>query len=96
MVVRPATRVTDNSEITPKVKPISNDPESPRKIEAGLKLYFRKPSVDPHSAIAKNAASSLCAIIESTNIVALTIKASPVARPSRPSMRLKILTYATK
>ena len=38
MVVRPAMRVTERSEMVPSAKPSVSEPESPMKIDAGWKL----------------------------------------------------------
>ena len=38
IVVRPAMRVTLSSEMVPSEKPSSSDPQSPMKMDAGLKL----------------------------------------------------------
>src|ERR1043166_4937656 len=71
--------------------PMNSDPESPMKIEAGLKLYGRKPARDPLSArhTAANAGVPSSANVTPRNKDA--IAATPTATPSMLSSRFSAL-----
>ena len=81
-----------------KTKPMKSEPASPRKMRAGLKLYGRKPSAEPASAIMTSATTGLVCRIEITKMTAAEIVVTPASRPSSPSMKLMafiIPTYQT-
>src|SRR5205807_5438905 len=79
----------------PTMKPIPRLPESPRKTEAGVKLYRRNPSRAPASGSVVRANPRLWSITAPVNNAAVEHSASPPASPSTPSIRLNALLHAT-
>src|SRR5258708_25943790 len=71
--------------------PISKLPQSPRKIEAGLKLYRRNPLIAPASASVSIRTTSLWPTIATTQLTRVDSNAEPAASPSSPSIRLNAL-----
>jgi hypothetical protein len=69
-------------------KPRNMLPESPRKIEAGLKLKTRNPKTAPERHKLTNIPISFLKIMLTASRVRLTNNEIPAARPSRPSKRL--------
>src|SRR5882724_3508041 len=65
--------------------PISKLPQSPRKIDAGLKLYRRNPAIAPARASVRKSTPSLWNAIETTQVTSVEKSADPAASPSRPS-----------
>ena len=63
-------------------------PESPRKIDAGLKLYRRNPSSAPASGTVANASAMLPFNSAPSRIVTVANSPAPAASPSTPSIRL--------
>ena len=84
-----------STESAARVKPTKSAPESPRKIEAGLKLYRRKPVSAPKSTSATTDTNGRCRISDSTRSTSDANRAAPVASPSIPSIRLKALAIPT-
>ena len=70
-------------------------PESPINILAGLKLYLRKPKLAPAKITANIATVSILFKREWINRIDAEIKATPQAKPSILSKRLKALVIAT-
>src|SRR5437867_12946456 len=79
----------------PSRKPIVRLPQSPRKIDAGLKLYRRNASSAPTSGAVASASAALLCSSAAASVVNEANKPMPVARPSIPSMRLNALEQAT-
>ncbi len=71
--------------------PISKLPQSPRKIDAGLKLYRRNPATAPARASVRKSTPSLWNAIETTQVTSVEKSADPAASPSRPSIKLNAL-----
>src|ERR1039458_3662821 len=70
---------------------MSKEPESPRKMEAGLKLYRRKPIRHPASGAVASASMTSPWSRAAMRVVRVAAKPTPVARPSTPSIRLNAL-----
>src|SRR6202158_1900647 len=71
--------------------PISRLPQSPRNMEAGLKLYRNNPALAPARAIRRKRIPAPVNRIDTTQVTRLDNSADPAARPSRPSIKLKAL-----
>ncbi len=87
-----------NSPITASeliIYPKNKDPVSPIKIFAGLKLYFRNPSVLPSIIKPSKATVGFPIEIASPENVSKTMEDTPAAKPSKPSIRLIALVIAT-
>ena len=76
---------------TASKKPIKVDPPSPRKIEAGLKLYFKNPRVAPAKANDMTVRIGRLLFKASKKKNKDAKKAMPETRPSMPSNILKEL-----
>lgn len=63
-------------------------PESPIKMEAGLKLWRRNPSSPPIMTTAATRSTGSLIAPNATARLASAIPATPAASPSTPSMRL--------
>lgn len=82
-------------DIAAMVNPRKRLPESPMKIFAGLKLYRKKPRVAPARAAVKSEGRMLPKNKATAKRAEVAKKATPEARPSIPSMRLKALERPT-
>src|SRR2546429_9471378 len=78
-----------------RVNPMNKAPQSPRKIEAGLKLYRRKPISAPVIASVSTVTATLPWTNETTSITSVANNAPPAAKPSIPSIKLKALLIPT-
>ena len=77
-----------------RMNPTKRLPESPRKIEAGLKLKTRKPNKLPARIVVAVATPGLLPRA-SVKMVTMENKAAPAANPSRPSIKLIALQIST-
>jgi len=82
-------------DIAAMVNPRKRLPESPIKILAGLKLYRKKPRVAPARAAVNSDGRILPKNKATAKRAEVAKKATPEARPSIPSMRLKALERPT-
>ena len=69
-------------------KPIAVEPASPRKIFAGGKLYYKKPSAAAAGTSMLIAFPMLLCMANKTANVVKPKKVMPPAKPSMPSMKL--------
>lgn len=88
--------LTEPSTITQPInRPSRFEPQSPMKLDAGGKLWIRKPSAAP----AVSAASTPGAVRPRSNAItasaAATIVQTPAASPSTPSLKLTTFISAT-
>src|SRR5438552_14152256 len=75
------------------MNPMNRLPQSPRNIDAGLKLYLRNPSNAPASGAVASTSGTFGCIRPATNVVTVANSPTPEAKPSTPSMRLKALAH---
>ena len=79
--------------ITPIKSPIKRLPLSPRKMQAGCQLYRRNPARLPASAAAVIATPTFSSLIATRVSVPATIRPTPEARPSIPSIRFQMFMH---
>jgi len=85
-------------EKTEIIKPINNDPVSPRKMLAGWKLYGKKPIKAATRVNIRIGTYVLVTVKKKKPVIALVVRAiieTPVAKPSRPSRRFTAFVMAT-
>jgi len=82
-------------EIAAMVNPRKRLPESPIKILAGLKLYRKKPRVAPARAAVNRDGRMFPKNKATAKRAEVAKNATPDAKPSMPSMRLKALERPT-
>ena len=68
--------------------PISKLPQSPRKIDAGLKLYRKNPAIAPANAVVNSRMPVLWKMIATMHVTTVENSADPAASPSSPSIKL--------
>src|ERR1700682_5952312 len=78
----------------PNMKPIVRLPQSPRNIEAGLKLYRRKASKQPTNGIVAAANPRFPLKMASARVAIVAKIPTPDASPPSPSIKFTALVHA--
>lgn len=87
---------TEPSTMTqPMRSPSRFEPQSPMKLDAGGKLWIRKPSAAPAVSAASTAGAARPRSKAITASAAATIAQTPAASPSTPSLKLTTFISAT-